>query len=248
MDDIERATVATRVLSQLLTASISLHDPGAGVAAAAASPLVDEMSARWLHRQRQKTEYMVAAAAEGSGLKPEDFVERITADPVKLALLGDALTTASVTALDAKVAALGRALAAGALAVDDADVEAERLWVQLVMQVEAPHLRFLAALGEPLVAVYAGEEVGIQMFDRTVAAFNAIGPNGSPLLKLVPTTVETLGLAQWRYGDSYPASYGLGSGAFASDRIWSLTSSGNLVLERFVALGGRDDPASASSE
>jgi len=219
MDDPEGASLVLKSLAALLAAGAAVADPAAGVVVAGAVPVVDEMQHRWLVRQREKVEITIAAAIQRAGLSAEEMLERLTSDPVRLALLGEVLTAAAKTATDTKLIALASSLAAGAVGADPI-VEEERIWTQIVSELEAPHIQALDVLAR-------SQPAGVSSFDWTVGQWQALAEALKPYRRVVQervlTSLERLGLARWRYGDQLPKSYELDTGGWAGDRFWSIT-------------------------
>jgi hypothetical protein len=79
-------------------------------------------------------------------MTPEDLLNRILRDERLLDLAAAVVAAASETMVEAKIRALGRALATGALAADDAVVDEQRFLVDILDDLEAPHVRMLHQL------------------------------------------------------------------------------------------------------
>lgn len=235
VDDYERAAIGGEIAAALAAAGLALHDPGAGVAAAGAAPALSAMYGRWLASQRRKYERTVGTAVAESGLTPDDLASRLTSTVPHATLLGEVMDAAARTALEEKLDVLGRLLACGALA-DGVGVDEELMWVRIMAKLEAPHLRALSALD---AAQPTDTDRADWMYERTRAAFNAVGSSDPVLRSHVLSELEGSKLAQWRYGDSHPASYGLSSGGSAGDRFWSITKLGVTCLDRFYRRGER---------
>jgi hypothetical protein len=233
VDDFERAAIAGQVAAALAAAGMAISDPVVGAAAAGAVPVLTAMHDRWLAGQRRKYERTVGTAVEESGLAPEELASRLTSTVPRAALLGEVMDAAARTALEEKLDVLGRLLARGALA-DETSLDEELMWVRIMAQLEAPHLRALTALD---AARPDDSDRASWMYDRTRAAFEAVGATDPVLRSHVLSELETSKLAQWRYGDSYPASYGLSSGGSAGDRFWNITKLGTACLDRFYRRG-----------
>lgn len=97
------------------------------------------------------------AASRTSALDLVEVLRRVTLNDDRLALFGEAIFAAAQSAVAAKVRVLGRGLASGAIASDDARVDEERVWVRILLDVEAPHLRILEHLARPVDATAAAQ-------------------------------------------------------------------------------------------
>ncbi|SNR95427.1 hypothetical protein SAMN06272737_14612 [Blastococcus mobilis] len=173
-------------------------------------------------------------AAEASGLRIDNLLDRLAADPARLVFLSEALTAAARSTFSERVRALGRALASGALADDEARVDEERLWVAILAGVEAPHLRILRQLMLPRDQQPYGTTP--QQLTLAEAAGVSYVMAGHLLADL-----ERHGLASWRWGETYPQSYREAQGASASEKFWQPTSLTPELLDRFRAAGREGD-------
>lgn len=213
---------------------ISSQEPMTAILAAGAVPVLDEMQGRWFRRQQQKLGHAVEVGMDRAGLSAEDFLNELTKDDLRLALLSEALSAASKTAVDGKIRALGVALANGALADDDARLDEERIWVQMLSEIEAPQLRVLAVLGAEKPAE---ESYFTWMYDQNGRASKALGTESPVIRERLLNAMEGQGLIQRKYGDQLPSSYDLRGGASASDRFSLITSAGRAVLRRVADAG-----------
>lgn len=229
MDETEHASLGLKAVTATTAAMIALQDPGTGIFIAGAVPILDEMQARWLRRERQKVGQAIQVAVDKTGFSADDFLKELTKDDLRLALLSEALSAAARTAVDAKIRALGVALANGALANDDARLDEERVWVQILAEVEAPQLRVLQVLSADKPA---DESHFTWMYDQTGRAVKAFGTESSVIRERLISAMESQSLIQRKYGDQLPASYDLRGGASASDRFMLITETGRAVLRR----------------
>lgn len=234
MDDTERASLGLRAVTATTAAMVALQDPTTGMVVAGAVPILDEMQSRWFHRERQKLGHVIEVGMDQTGLSPDDFLKELTKDDLRLALLAESLSAASRTAVNEKIQALGVALATGALTDDDARLDEERVWVQILAEVEAPHLRVLYILN---VDKPANESHFTWLYDQTGRAINALSTDSAVIRERMLNTIERQGLIQRKYGDELPASYDLRGGASASDRFLLITEAGRAVLDRFSDAG-----------
>lgn len=234
MEDTERASLGLRAVTATTAAMMALQDPSTGMLVAGAVPLLDEMQSRWFHREQQKLGRVIQVGIDQTGLSADDFLKELTKDDLRLALLSEALSAASRTAVDEKIRALGVALANGALTDDDARLDEERIWVQILAEVEAPHLRVLHVL---IAEKPADESHFTWMYDQTGRAVKALGTDSSVIRERVLNAMERQGLIQRKYGDQLPTSYDLRGGASASDRFLLITETGRTVLHRVTDAG-----------
>ena len=236
MDDTEHASLGLRAVAATAAAVVSLQDPSTGIFVAGAVPILDEMQSRWLRRERQKVGQAIQVGVDKTGLSADDFLKELTRDDLRLALLSEALSAAARTAVDAKIRALGVALANGALSNDDARLDEERIWVQILAEVEAPQLRVLHVLNADKPAA---ESHFTWLYDQTGRAVKAFGTESSVIRERLISGMESQSLIQRKYGDQLPASYDLRGGASASDRFMLITETGHAVLRRVSAAGSR---------
>jgi hypothetical protein len=130
---------------------LAVGGPAGAVAGAVAEPAVEQLVKEALALRRRRAERVYELAAVEAGISPEELLQRILGDERLLGLAAAVVAAASETALDAKIRALGRALATGALAADEAVVAEQRLLVNILADLEAPHVRLLAQLAKPNV-------------------------------------------------------------------------------------------------
>ncbi|MDP9358460.1 MAG: hypothetical protein M3R02_24870 [Chloroflexota bacterium] len=144
MEDADAAALTANVGLAGAVAAIQVVDPGWGIAASAALPALQVAITRWQQVQADRAIETLNAAAEEAGLGADDLIDRLIADEERLSLLAAALNAATSTAMRAKIAALGRSL--GALAVDSARIDPETVWIRILSDIEAPHVRILQFL------------------------------------------------------------------------------------------------------
>ena len=157
MDDTEETPgQVTRRLLELLPAGsgsvggalvgLALGGPEGALAGAAVEPVLEQVVSETLARRRARGRQALAVAASSTDITPEDLLDRILRDEQLLDLAAAVVAAASETMVEAKIQALGRALAAGALATDDAVVDEQRFLVDILADLEAPHIRVLKQL------------------------------------------------------------------------------------------------------
>lgn len=177
--------------------------PGPGQAAVA---LVQALEAEQDRRQMRTLQAAV------DGITEERFIERITAEPRLLEMLGQAMNAARRASDERHIAALARAVASGFLARDDAEIDVAQLQVDALARVTTVHLRALLSF------VSGGAEIRRRPSDlRDGDKFDShsFGPATEPVLArlselgaLVSKT-ETRGMAFSGRSDHDPVSYGV---------------------------------------
>jgi hypothetical protein len=131
-----------------VAADLLVDGAGGVVVGAAAGQALNQVIERAAGVRRRQAEAMLQVAAETTRQTFDELLERITADPHRLQLAAAAVKAAYDTALQAKISALGRALATGAMATDDAVIDEQRVLVDILAGLEAPHVRVLAQTSE----------------------------------------------------------------------------------------------------
>jgi hypothetical protein len=152
----EQPRPVTRRLQELLPAGsgsvggalvgLALGGPEGALAGAALEPVLEQVVSEALTRRRERAQRALAVAASTASMTPEELLDRILRDERLLDLAAAVVAAASETMVEAKIRALGRALATGALAVDDAIVDEQRFLVDILADLEAPHVRVLHQL------------------------------------------------------------------------------------------------------
>jgi len=150
MADPGKRELATQVVLTFGAGLAGYAGPGAGAVAAGAVPLVlagvNYVSAVVHSRRVEHGTDTLLEGAEAFGAKtPEEFIEFIEAavsDEEHQELLARALTVAQDTALRDKRRALGRALAAAA-SDTGTKVDDELLFIRILADLDAPHIRVL---------------------------------------------------------------------------------------------------------
>jgi hypothetical protein len=125
---------------------LALGGPAGALAGAAVEPVLEEVVSETLARRRARGQRALAVAASSADMTPEDLLDRILRDEQLLDLAAAVVAAASETMVEAKIRALGRALATGTLAADDAVVDEQRFLVDILADLEAPHIRVLKQL------------------------------------------------------------------------------------------------------
>lgn len=117
--------------------------PGAPFIAAGATALKG-VGVKLQEHQERNVHLMMVEGQKEAGLTADAFLAAVTSDPERLLPFVSACEAARRTALDEKVRALGRAV--GGLATDAALVDESTIWINVFSQVDAPHVRMVAAL------------------------------------------------------------------------------------------------------
>jgi hypothetical protein len=108
--------------------------------------VLEQVVSETLARRRERGQRALAVAASAASMTPGELLERILHDERLLDLAAAVVAAASETMVEAKIQALGRALATGALATDDAMINEQRFMVDILADLEAPHVRVLHQL------------------------------------------------------------------------------------------------------
>lgn len=226
MDKSDAAALVVKVAAAVAASGVAVADPVAGLVAAGMVPMADVAVKRWRAQQSQSVEDTLEAGAAASGLPVDELLGRLAEDPTRLVFLSEALTGAARSTYSARTRALGRALAAGALAEDTARVDEERMWVDLLVQLEAPHVRALLHLDT--APVDAVERV-------TWGVARAVGIEDDALAGTLLATLQRLSLIQ-RAWAGFPTP----------EPLCHLTPLGREALRRLHDLGDEAGPSGVS--
>lgn len=137
----------------IVDTSIDITAALIGAAAPALAPWVAG-GATWVkalgpklnEHQDKNLDTLMLEARASSLMKFEDFAATIENDPERMLHFIAACDAARRTALDEKIRALGRAV--GDLARDDALIDESAIWISILSQVDAPHVRVVLSLFE----------------------------------------------------------------------------------------------------
>jgi len=232
--DIDGAATVARATVAGLAAALAVADPGTGILAMAALPVLDvsiEHVRRW---KRAACGYAVTVAAEAAGVAPAELVALLTAEPAKIRLLASALEAASETAWQAKMRVLGKALASGALASDDAKVMEEVGWTRITRELEAPHLRILVHLCKE-DPEYPGEGHWIAAHRRELRALSGFDQLIGPALSMLERDSLIRATDGSDFDLHFRSRWGITSG---SDRtVYVRGELAEACIERFKAAG-----------
>lgn len=153
-------------------------------------------------------------------LPPEELLERVQREPRIADLFTDAARTAMETDLERKRRALARVLRLGFFRQDDAEIDAERMYLQAIAPLETPHLRILDIMRNPPTMADGGRiAVGTPLSEDLLHGFY---PEPGQLLRALVTQLESWGLIV----DDQPASTRQPSNA-----RWTVTLLGQNVYE-----------------
>jgi len=234
MRDEDSAALAAQSIAAAAVAAVQTVSPGWGIAAGAAQPAVALAIAHWQRLQARRTTRTLGAAADAAGLTPDQVVEKLIATDEGLALLANALAAANRTGLDLKVEALGRSL--GSLVSDPALMDPESLWIHILSDIEAPHVRVMQHL------LREDPEQSGHMIIATPRDFAHITGSGSMALVILKSLMA-VGLAdevdKAGIGPQSRARWGID--AAKVNPVWYMR--GPLTqecIERLAVAGGRD--------
>lgn len=167
-------------------------------------------------------------------LPPEELLERVQREPRIADLFTDAARTAMETDLERKRRALARVLRLGFFRRDDAEIDAERMYLQAIAPLETPHLRILDIMRNPPAMADGGRiGVGTPLSEELLHGFY---PQPGQLLRALMTQLESWGLVV----DDQPPSTRQSSNA-----RWTVTLLGQNVYE-FLKDAPEEDGEAAS--
>lgn len=114
--------------------------------AAAGATFIKAMGPKLNAHQQKNLESMMDQARLTSEMDFDAFASKIENDPDRLLSFVAACDAARRTAFEEKIKALGRSV--GDLARDDALVDDASIWISILAQIEAPHVRLVLTLYE----------------------------------------------------------------------------------------------------
>lgn len=241
MDESKDAELLMRSATAMTAAVVAAANPTAGVLVAGVVPLVDEAARKWLKYQALQMATTLGIAHHRSGLSVDEFISEAGRRPETQVLLGEVLEAAARSTMEEKIRALGEGYAEALMSEESAVVEEERLWISMLGEIQRPHVLALKALAvdgpdmsssepETILGERQGHMVEFMWEQRGEVVAAAGGRE--VLFRQMTTTLVRLGLARSRRGDSFPSSYGLDHGGFASDVFWQITDLGREMLKR----------------
>ena len=220
------------MMSGLTAASItwiSAQSPGLGTALALMLPGLEMTKATLNKWSEEKTVNLVDAASQASGMDVKQFLESIRADRESLLQFGLAIEAACRTAYMGKVRALGTAV--GNFAKDGAKVDSEPIWINIISQIEVPHVRIVEAL--------LGESEQGELIEKNVDAIGESLGLGRTVVPLLETLVRC-GLVQERVPNvnANPVRVATPIHSYGSTTSQNLTyTAGSLAPELLSRLG-----------
>jgi hypothetical protein len=223
VDKDDGPALVVKVAGAVAASGVAVADPVAGLVAAGLVPVAEAAVTRWRARQARNVEETLDVGATAAGVPVDDLLERLSNDPTRLVFLSEALTGAARSTYSNRIRALGRALATGALAEDTAEVDEERMWVDLIIQLEAPHVRALLHL----------DTAPVDMVERvTRGVAQAVGIEDEALAGTLLAMLQRLGLI-YRALAAFPTP----------EPLCHLTPLGREALRRLHDLGETDEAA-----
>ena len=207
-----RRFAPSKALAPLLGAAAALSGQPLAQALAELLPVV-------IHEARQDRlrDFVQEVIKE---LPPEELLERVQRESRLADLFTDAARAAMETDLERKRRALAKVLRLGFFRRDDAEIDAERMYLQAIGPLETPHLRILDIMRNPPTMADGGRiSVGTPLSEELIHGFY---PEPGQLLRALMTQLESWGLVI----DDQPASTRQPSNA-----RWTVTLLGQNVYE-----------------
>jgi hypothetical protein len=230
------------VAGGIVAAATAAFGPGGAIAGAMLTPaaelLVERAAAEWRAEGQRRTGLALSHAATASETSVEQFLERCIENPTRLALLAAAVEAATAADLDAKLRMLGSALASGVLANDDALVDEAQLRVNVIRELDAPHIKVLAAI-DRASGHSQGNWTGASEASLTLVVGDGSGARSSGVLQPILRTLDRNGLIHLtgigEIWDEHQADdYRPGAGS----NEWTTTIFGRELLSEYRAAGG----------
>ncbi|MBQ1048515.1 hypothetical protein KBX50_08585 [Micromonospora sp. C51] len=193
-------------------------------------PLAEELSfalRKAIDIQQAQGGYMLTDAATKAETTPDELLEKLIADPVKLQLLLRSLEVAARATTEAKLNLTAELLSTGALAADRAVVDEQILVVEAIGGLETPHFRLMLVLANPSPVWWEkSEHRAVLRFawpeDRVIERDAGL----EPALTALVAKLQSLGIAR-----------DVGSSNVGRP-LWELTNFGRLCV---ASLRHRDD-------
>jgi hypothetical protein len=170
-------------------------------------------------QRRQRTEHFVDEAGRHAEIDAEALLRAVVDDERLADLFEQAISAAEASSDDRKVRALARAFAAAVC--DDTQIEASRVVVSAIRELDVPHTRVLALL-KARGAVHDGQSVPM------VALVSAIHSDHPAVIQPLLATLERLGLIRDTAFDNLGLAMSAQTGYDTSPE-YRLTSFGEMV-------------------
>jgi hypothetical protein len=231
-----RRELAIRSVTAVIAGGTSLAGPEAGAAATALTPLMEDGLSRIYHalfdRRRSHAAETLLDAADAAGATTDDqftdIVEQAVSDSQRQELLARTLIIAQDTALRDKRRALGRALAAG-IEADGARVDDELLFIRVLADLDAPHVRLLHLMNTP--APHLAQDPRLQGIDARIWmpwSISEADPGLAETVYALLLPLERHGLI-WNTGGLYHTPGG------AMEQEYRISTYGEWFLQRLAA-------------
>ena len=231
--------IANTAVATWVTLNTGSPEAGATLGGVA-GPLAEELSnavRKAIGVQQAQGQVMISDAADIAQLLPNDFLDLLTQDPVRLQLLLRALQAAAESATAAKLRNISELLAAGALADQDAQIDELTVALETIRGLETPHFRILLILKNPT------PEWWDSALDRdrlrrawSEEKITEQAPGLGRALTTLIAKLQSLGLI--REVSPYPERRPL----------WEITPFGNLCIAAMIDAPGNSGRSSASDE
>jgi hypothetical protein len=213
-----------------------LTDPAGGVIVGAAVTEAAKLAIERVSGLRgRQVVAMWEVAVQAAEQTHEELLASVTANPHRCQLFAAAVRAAADTALQAKLDAIGRRLALGVMATDDDGIEAQRVIIETLGELELPHWQTLRRITEHYEG-YGGpvnERGDPKAYGWSIEALSKGLPSVDPILGSVISVLAGRGLiANTAYG-------GVGYHGPAQDR-WIITDYGRDCLAELEQRGRED--------
>lgn len=239
----ESPSVAAMIVAGgIVAASTAAFGPGGAIAGAMLTPaaevLVERAAAEWRAEGQRRVGLALSHAASTSETTVEKILESCIADSTRLALLARAVEASAAANIDAKVRMLGAALASGALAADEALVDEAQLRVDVIRELDAPHIKVLHAIDQAS-GHSQGNWTGASEASLIPVVGDGTGARSSGVLQPILRTLDRNGLIHLTgIGEIWDEHQADDYRPDAGSNEWTTTIFGRELLDEYRVAGG----------